>query len=455
MPTKNPKSKLRQHAIFLILLLSVGLLWSWLFLIDVARLSTAPSAKLATYITITLVYLIIVVVSAGVFTLACKYLRREAKTPHWYTPLKIFVIWAFVEALVAWLVAIIWIGRNGSLNNILPFGSLTPLLMWTPLGYLARFVGFYGLSGLVVACLACLIVKSLRRYATYYIAGLFALSGLAWGVYKTATGPTVKVTIVAEQLGTRKIVEAEGSTLVVLPEYGLDEVDNLKGRVQTRGNEAYAIGSKQTPTQNGISNNLVLASTDKGFMISQSKTRLIPGGEYLSFPVEVILRTVNKDTYTDFEVRRAIAKGDASIRPFSISDKLIVGSEACSSIINPNDYRQQTKQGATLLTNSASLEIFKGSRLFNIQHRGLAKFMAIANARPFLQSSNNWPAFALDHNGRQLAEIQPTGSAQVDVNTNRTRTVYSYLGEWVAYVGAVWLTIDLTSTWHRRPRKHK
>jgi hypothetical protein len=441
------KSKLaswfEKRPVFWLFFLVNGFLWSWLFLIDVARLSKASNAAFTGYFTITVVYLIIVVLSSAIFTLAFRYLKREIKKPKWHTPLKIFVVWAFTEALVAWVVAIIWIGRNGSLDNILPFSSLTPLLMWTPLGFLARLVGFYGLSSAVITCLACLIVKSLRKYAPYYIGGLLVLTLLGWGIYRTATGPTTTVTIVAEQFGTPRPIESSGSKLVLIPEYGLDQYEssNVKDRVNSNADSIYIIGSKQIPGPNGFKNTLILASTDKGFLQEQAKARLIPGGEYLSYPVEVLLRVLDNNTYTDFQVRRAVAKGNKPIEPFKI-DGLLVGSEACSSIINPTDYRNLTKKGATMLTNSASLEIFKGSRLFTWQHRGLAKFMATANARPFLQSSNNWPAFALDYNGKQLAEIKPSNTTQLKVITNTKKTPYTMLGEWVAFLGAVWLAVD-------------
>ena len=140
--------------------------------------------------------------------------------------------------------------------------------------------------------------------------------------------------------------------------------------------------------------------------------------------------------------------------PYAFNKQLVVGAAACSSIISTEDYRSLVNQGATVLTNSASLDIFNGSRLFNWQHRGLAKFMAVANARPLLQSSNNWPAFALDQNGNQLAQIQPVGSTQVTITTNNKKTPYTLLGEWPAYVGGVWLIVDIFLAW-QRSKKHK
>jgi apolipoprotein N-acyltransferase len=188
---------------------------------------------------------------------------------------------------------------------------------------------------------------------------------------------------------------------------------------------------------------LIFGSNKSGFLQQEQKRRLIAGGEYLSFSAEVLMKDFAKATYDDFLVRRAVVKGKDQPKIFTVDSHLILGSAACSGIISTEDYRKLVSQGATVLTNSASLEIFRGSRLFNWEHRGLAKFMAVANARPFLQSSNNWPAFAIDQNGNQFAQIQPVNSTQVLVKTNNPKTLYSKIGEWPVLVGAAMIVYDI------------
>jgi len=275
------------------------------------------------------------------------------------------------------------------------------------------------------------------------------LTTMAWVLYKTPSGNTVKVTAAAEYLGIPQNIDANGAEIVVLPEYGLDNTstENVRERI---GGSAYFVGSKQTSVEEGLSNTLIFGSTEDGFLEQQQKTRLIPGGEYLSYTAEVLLRLFDEDTYVDFQLRRQVVKGSGSLTPFKVDDKTVLGSAVCSSIINPEDYRGLTNQGATLLTNSASLEIFRGSSLFAWQHRGLATFMAVANARPYVQASNNWPAFVLDHNGKKLAETNPSNTATVDIATNTRKTPYTMFGEWAIMLGAFWFAYDLVQFWRKR-----
>ncbi len=440
---------LKKYWAVLLLCVAISLLWSWLFLIDDARLLGSKFVAAAVMI---IVFVVIVAISVFIFWRTIKYLQKNVKhSKNGWVIVKIFFVWAFAEWLVSWLVAVVWMGHNGSWDNILPFSSLTPWLMWTPLRFVTRFVGYYGLSSAVVTGIFVISSKNLRRYGVAYGVVVLLLTTASWGLYARPNGQEIKATIVAEWLGYPTKVVTNDSKLVVVPEYGLDRytTKNISTRFDT-DKKVYFVGSRQTSNPHGFTNTLVFGSNQQGFIREQQKSRLIPGGEYLSLPVEIMLRVYSPNTYTDFQVRRAVIKGSGKGEPFVINDGLILGSAACSSIIAPEDYRQLTNQGATLLTNSSSLEIFRGSRLFNWQHRGLAKFMAVANARPFLQSSHNWPAFALDHNGQQLAEIQPVNSKQVTVTTNNRKTPYTVLGEWPVVIGAVWLGYDLMQRYKKR-----
>ncbi len=420
-----------------------AILWSWLYIVDVGRLA---NIALVAYFTITLVMTIIVSISALIFTYAILYLRNSYKRNKDYKwVFKAVFIWAFAEAFVAWAVAFMWMGKNGSVDNILPFSTLTPFIVISPLKYISRFVGFYGLSSVVMVGIALLVKKELRKYALPYWSILIVLSAVGWYAYRVPSGAKIKTTIVSEQLGEAKQIETDQSKLIITPEYGLDDfsIGSPQKRFADSNHNYYYIGSRQDATSTGHKNVLVFGSRDHGFIKEQDKNRLIVGGEHLSFWVEGMLRIISPTTVSDFQVRRAVVKGNNNIELFAIDDGVVVGSAVCSSIIAPEDYRHFANKGASMLTNSASLEIFKGSRLFNWQHRGFAKFMAVANARPFLQSSNNWQAFAIDKDGNQLTAIDPSNTQLVNVQTNHNKTLYTYVGEWLVYVGIIIVVYDI------------
>jgi len=61
--------------------------------------------------------------------------------------------------------------------------------------------------------------------------------------------------------------------------------------------------------------------------------------------------------------------------------------------------------------------------------------MSVANSRYFLQSANAATAYELDNNGRQLAEVRGIEAKDIKVVTNSTKTVYTYIGEFLVAIG--------------------
>jgi apolipoprotein N-acyltransferase len=235
---------------------------------------------------------------------------------------------------------------------------------------------------------------------------------------------------------------------VVYPEYGFDEITdkNLNERINRDKQKTYFVTSKQIVVDKGHRNVMLLGNTKEGITQSQDKHRLIPGGEDFSFlPRLLLIMTGRQATLSYFDYNRQVVKGKKSLTPFKTDDGTQIGAAVCSSIISPEDYRSLTRQGATVLTNSASLDIFEGSRVFAYQQKSLAKFMSIANSRYFLQSANSASAYALDNNGKQITETKGISTVNVMAKDNSRKTPYSYLGEYLAVIGAavcVWLFID-------------
>jgi len=359
------------------------------------------------------------------------------QVPIWAVP-AFFIVWAAVEYVVSILSAIIWFGKNGSLDTVLPFASLAPFAAHTPLRYLARFVGFYGLSATVMVLLAVVLVKNLRRYALLTWGIVLMAVCCAWAVYRVPSGPVVKSVIVSETFDKKAKNLPGYYQLVVFPEYGIDQTgQRVDWKVTKSNGNFYFIGSERVDSDHGHKNVLIFGTERERIIEERPKSRLIPGGEYIPYFVDVVLHGLHANhTLLFFENLSAVEKGPPNYQPLKTNNGYSIGSAVCASIIASEDYRKFVNNGASLLTNSASLGIFE-SRLFTFQHEGLAMFMATANARPFLQSSNYAEAFALDHNGRMLARQSPVGAQEVLANTNTKITPYTKLGDWPAYIGLV------------------
>ncbi len=416
----------------------VGFSWSWLF---TSRVTELADSALVGYALALTAFLIIVSLSSYVFVKTIFFFNRKFlsknKVSFWVIPL-LFVVWAGAEYLVALLSALIWIGRDGSLDTVVPFASFAPIVSHTPLRFLSRLVGFHGLSSVVVVFIYVFGVKKLRKYAFVTFAIVVIATTCSWAVFRTPNGPAINSLIVAEKLYERTGMVSDSHDLVVFPEYGLDGSGSGRDRISLeKKNNVFYVGSKQVPAKKGHKNILVFGSAQYGDVEQRAKSRLIPGGEYLPYFAQAVLKITRAEhTLGYFETLNAVEKGTSNYLPLNAGNKFYLGSSVCSSIIATEDYRRFTANGATVLTNSASLGIFNSS-LFTFQHQGLAKFMATANARPFLQSSNDADAFSIDHDGNMVAKISPINTQEVTVVSNTKRTPYTLLGEWPAYLGLV------------------
>lgn len=422
------------------------LCWVWLLEVDVAQLASSSAAGKFMQL---MVLVFITVLSTVLYAKSTQLLLGSlARTSKWLVPIKLAMWWAATEMLVAWAVSIIWYGEGARLDNILPFTSLSHLGIWTPLGYLTRFVGIYGLSGLLFMLFMLAIKKELRGSFLPALGMVVVLTVLAWGAYRNPSGPNATVVVVSEQSEQDKLqdtVQAKTGSLVVFPEYGFNGIESdtvaTKIESQTSNENVYFVGSRFIYEEGKLKNQLVAGDSKNGFLYEIDKKRLIPMGEYVPYIAEVLLRlTGAKNVVDNFKATRQVATSDKAPQQMLLELGVFrVGAGICSSIIAPEDYRKLTKNGANILTNSAFLGVFNGSPIYDWHHRSMAKLMATANARPFLQSANSGSSFGFDSNGNELFNIDSSGLTEFQVGLNSNKTLYSVVGEYIAAGGVVWI----------------
>lgn len=438
---KKSIQKIVKHPFVIVLATLYFIAWSWVFVTD--SLDLAGSKPVAMVIA-TWVALFNVTLSVYIVVKIFRFLRKKFKlTNPWLIIALGLPLFALMDFLVSWITAVIWIGPEGSIDNVIPLASPTLVLINTPLGYTTRFVGFYGLAGLFWLTVFLLSRKSWRKYAFLCFVVTCVLSLAGYLMYRHPDGRSISATIVSENLDNHVgVLKDRNSSIVVFPEYSFDNIDNERlgerlGKNQD-GSKTYFVGSAQVNNGQpaGHHNVLRFGNSENGIESSQKKYRLIPAGEDLSYIMRTMLRATNqKSTLDYFSYAKMVIKGEHPLQPLKIDDQTILGSAVCSSIIAPKDYRVFARQGATIFTNSASLTIFRGSRVFAWQQKSLARFMSVANSRYFLQSANAATAYELDNNGRQLAEVRGIEAKDIKVVTNSTKTVYTYIGEFLVAIG--------------------
>lgn len=416
--------------------------WSWTLVTDSLNLAGSYVQGMTLAIIISSINITISVLIAWQAYKVLTKLYEKINNPLLATAIALPIV-ALTDFLIAWVVAIIWLGPQGQIDSVLPMSSPTLILINTSFAFASRIVGFYGLGAFLWLTLFLLIDKKLRIYSLIPITTLAILSVGGWYLYKDTDGTEFKATIISEALDNRvNSIETSGTDLVIFPEYGLDKIDNknVQDRLTSDNPRVSFIGSEQViPTdRTGHYNRLMYGNISDGIIKKQDKYRMIPGGEDLPYTIRIGLRATNQKATLDyFSFAKATIKGDYQFENFQINDSTNLGVAVCSSIISPEDYRHFTSNGATALTNSASLTIFKGSRVFAWQQKSMAKFMATSNSRYFLQSANAATAYALDNNGKQIASIKDINSANILVKNNNKKTAYTLIGEWLVVSGAI------------------
>lgn len=418
-------------------------MWSWTLFTDSLDLAGSHTQGLILAIIITAIN---VSLSVAIVWQTFKLLRKLFTTkPIWLSLLLALPILALMDFLVAWLVAAIWIGPQGLIDSVLPLSTPTLLIINTPLAYASRLVGFYGLAAFAWLIVFLLLQKRLRMYAIIPLLIVSTLSLIGWHAYKQTDGSEIKIKVISETLTNRvPKIESGDTDVVIFPEYGLDKINNknLEDRIELKedAKQTAFLGSEQVNPidKTGHLNRLIFGNTRDGIVSKQDKYRLIPGGEDLPYTLRVGLRATNQKATLDyFSLAKGVIKGPQQLQNFTINADTELGTAVCSSIISPEDYRHFVNQGATALTNSASLTIFKGSPLFSWQQKSFARFMAISNSRYFMQSANGARAYVLDNNGKTITEGTGIQVLDANVSNNSQKTIYTYLGEWLVLIGAV------------------
>lgn len=440
---------IRKHRIFIGFFTYSIFCWSWLLEVDVATLA---SSSLVGRLVQTTVLIAITLLSATIYTKSLKWLFASLKKSiNWATPLKLVMWWAATEFFVSWAVSIIWYGEGARFDNILPFTSLSHLAIWTPLGYLSRFVGFYGLSGVVFLILTTVFISTLRKFLLPVLVVTATATFFAWAIYRVPNGPSANIVVVTEKVRydwSSTVFDAEEGNLVIFPEYSFSDIDDesLDEKVRSRetNNKVFFVSSRYVYVNKRLSNQLVAGDTVSGITHKINKSRLIPGGEHLSYTAVGLLRAAGAGEVVDkFKETRQIHWADGAKQMLINFGEIKVGAGVCSSIIAPEDYRKLARNGANIFTNSAALGLFQGSKIYGLVHMSKAKFMATANARTLLQSANNGFSFGFDTNGKLLFENEETGQTKLSVDLNSKRTIYSLFGEYLGLGGFVWMAITL------------
>lgn len=355
-------------------------------------------------------------------------------------------IWVVCEYLRSILFSVFFIGDGGSIGPFWNFGTTGLLITDTPLKYSSRIIGLYGQSFIVII-IAISIYKLIARQWRYslllFIPMIISLMG--WFLYSNPSGQKLSAKSVsipgkietgyAEAL--KKIINNAGHTdLLVLPEYSRFFIDETgtKTNYTLPNTTKLVIDSASSVDEMQISNKVSYYNHNGEVLKQYKKWFLIPGGEYIPYIYHMILfYSGNRNLIDQFHSSNAVNMSGIREQPFQYND-ITYGALACSGAIAPSLYRNLTSSGAEVLINSASISTLGVSETYYFQATHMSKFIATANARPYIQSSRGGPSYILNKDGATdafVAESDKLKTIDSTVKTNSKQTIYSKLGEWL------------------------
>jgi apolipoprotein N-acyltransferase len=371
-------------------------------------------------------------------------------------------LWALCEWARSLLFSVVGMGPGGSLGPHWNFGSLAFAASMTPLRYGARVVGQFGLSALVVlSALGILFLfRKQWKWGGFALGVVVAICATGWAMNLFPEGSRMRVGVVQlddssysdygyqRDLGALMASHTSSNPLdlLVLPEYSyIFTVDEYKtaetaALAKVTTDKSLVITSQSGQADQGRKNLVTFFKPDGRVVAQQEKEFLIPAGEYIPYFYEwILVLSGNTSVIGAHQAQNTVASSGQIARPVVYgADK--IGALACSGAIAPDFYRRLTSDGATILTNSAALSTMGLSSSYYAQARQMASFIAVSNARPFVQSARGAEVYVLDSNGGVVAESTKSGVhyIEADVVTNSKKTPYSFIGDVVVlFAGAV------------------
>lgn len=418
--------------------------------------------------------------SAGWWLFGFVWTRLKLNMDDKYIWLALPALWVLCEYLRSYVFSIVSFGTSTTIGPYWGLGVVGNAVGVTPIGFSARLVGFYGLSALVVIlniAIFKLIIKP--RQLLIPIGGIISIliiSMVSYLVYLPSKDTSYKVSAV--QLGVDSNLNSPGadyyssfdykqdptnSDILVTPEYSQffefkdTQEDPKKLLEKTLQPNGVAITSMTENVDDKHYNKLVVYNRQGEIIDSQRKQFLIPVGESTPYLLAVPLRLLGKGSELDtLTASREVSKGDKPIRLTDVNGYKI-GALVCSGAVAPFQYQGLVREGAVILTNSASLSIFEKANTYHQQTQQIARTVAIATNRPFAQSTDGSYSYIIDKDGNYLAKSSLTKLEVISANVRagKNRTVYDFLGEWVVLVSAAVLLTITVQFWNNKRKNNK
>ncbi len=417
----------------------IGVHWIYFSL----HLFGAAIAPLAAFLT--LVFVLVMTI----FPALCAWTWAKFKRPGYaiFNVLLFAALWVVLEL------------ARGKIMNGFPWILIGYSQTTGPLAELARFVGVYGLSFLVVV-ISCLLIVLLfdasRRIPTYamLVASLFSVFFFRMVEFSEPDGEPLTVRLVQANIpqemkfsqerlrnsiylytGMTQEPGIENVDLVVWPEtaiptyyHYIEETIETFVRIMDAKQIDVLSGVFQKDGEGEVYNAVRQLGGDRAIY---RKRHLVPFGEYM--PLRSVLEFAAK--YIDIPMSDLAAGKDPHV-PLQMQGTA-VGVSICYEDVYGEEMRALLP--ASQLLVNVSNDAWFGNTAAPHQHEQKARMRALEFERPLIRVTNTGVSSAIDYDGDIIGRIAHDTKDILDVTVQPRRgaTLYARTGNWPVFIVAV------------------
>ena len=323
-------------------------------------------------------------------------------------------LFPLAELLRSYIFAFGAYGPHGNLNPNFNWGSLAVPASGTQLVYSSRLLGFFGLTFLVVLINIGLYLIIFRRKIVIPLSIFLAITTLTFLCWRSGeSSKTQSLQVAAIHFKDKKnfadidryFWPTKETDIIVLPEYSkfLQSKDHeqLLSRLSKDG---VLITSREDGASPNGTNQVIVINKQGDVVYRQDKTFLIPTGEYMPYVLQTSFRVIGKaQVLDDFNNQQKLTKGKIPEQNYVATNSVKIGALACSGVGALGAYQQLSDDGADVLTNSASLSFLLPDSVYHAYAKNMARYQAVSNNKPFIQSSRSGQSYIIDNQGNFIA----------------------------------------------------
>lgn len=204
-------------------------------------------------------------------------------------------------------------------------------------------------------------------------------------------------------------------------------------------------GARIIDTNDRAYSRVFALDTKKDIIGFYDKRLLMPGGEFLSYPMKFIVNLLSKTKVSEFGGIREFGVGDKKVSTVNFRGQFSIAPLVCSELLSPGLTRQIT-EGSDIIMGMASYGVFRGNSVLVKQNLAIARFRAAENQKPLLAASNMGLSYAINSGG-DVGFITQNQEAQIltgSIALNLQKSWYNKVGDLPTILASLALIISFS-----------